>query len=283
MFLACGTERLDLSHPRVMGILNVTPDSFADGGRHVLPQAAVAAGLRLVDEGAAIIDVGGESTRPGAEPVSEAEELRRVLPVLEGLRGEAPGTILSIDTRKPAVMRAAMRAGATLVNDVSALREPGALAALAASGAGVCLMHMQGEPRGMQRAPQYGDVVAEVRAFLEARIEACRAAGIDPERIAVDPGFGFGKTFEHNLRLLAGLGRLRQLGRPLLVGLSRKSLLGTLTGRPVAERLAGSVAISAIAVLRGASIVRAHDVAATLDAIRVAAAVREQTAGEGAA
>jgi dihydropteroate synthase len=282
MFLACGSQRLDLSHPQVMGIVNVTPDSFADGGRSLSPAAGLAQALRMVGEGATIIDVGGESTRPGAGPVSLDEELRRVLPVLEALRAQSPGTLVSIDTRKAAVMRAAVRAGAALVNDVSALREAGSLEAVAESGAGVCLMHMQGEPRSMQQAPHYADVVGEVRGFLEARIEACRGAGIAAERIAVDPGFGFGKTLEHNLALLAGLGRLRELGRPLLVGLSRKSLLGTLTGRPVAERLAGSVALTAIAVLRGASIVRAHDVAATVDAVRVAAAVRGQTPVEGA-
>jgi dihydropteroate synthase len=256
-----------------MGILNVTPDSFADGGRHPSTEAAIAHGLRLVGEGAAIIDVGGESTRPGATPVPEAEELRRVVPVIAGLRERAPEILISIDTRKPAVMQAAIAAGAELVNDVNALREPAAVRLLAERGVGVCLMHMRGEPRTMQQAPAYGAVVPEVIGFLRERMEACVAAGIAPERLVVDPGFGFGKTLAHNLELLADLPALAVLGRPLLVGLSRKGLLGALTGRPVAERLAGSIALATIAVLRGASIVRAHDVAATLDALRVAGAL----------
>jgi dihydropteroate synthase len=273
MFLDCGSRRLDLSLPCVMGILNVTPDSFADGGRHGSTEAAIAHGLRLAAEGAAILDVGGESTRPGATAVPEAEELRRVVPVIAGLRERAPKILISIDTRKPAVMQAAIAAGAELVNDVNALREPAAVRLVAERGVGVCLMHMRGEPRTMQQAPAYAAVVPEVIGFLRERMEACGAAGIAPERLVVDPGFGFGKTLAHNLELLAELPALAVLGRPLLVGLSRKGLLGALTGRPVAERLAGSIALATIAVLRGASIVRAHDVAATLDALRVAGAL----------
>ena len=255
-----------------MGVLNVTPDSFSDGGRFFSLDAAVAQGVRMVEEGAALIDVGGESTRPGSEAVSEAEELRRVLPVIERLRA-ATGAVISVDTSKPAVMRAAAAAGAGLVNDVRALRAPGALEAAVASGCAVCLMHMQGEPRTMQLAPHYLDVVSEVRAFLAARAAACRSAGLAAERLAVDPGFGFGKTVEHNLTLLRRLQELAADGLPVLVGLSRKSMLGTLTRRPPAERLGGSVALAVIAALNGARIIRAHDVAPTVDALKVAAAV----------
>jgi dihydropteroate synthase len=270
--LRCADRTLDLSAPVVMGVLNVTPDSFSDGGRFFSVEAAVEQGLRLAAEGAALIDVGGESTRPGSEGVSVDEELRRVIPVIERLR-KATDAVISIDTSKAEVIRAAAAAGAGLVNDVRALREPAALEAAAASGCAVCLMHMQGEPRTMQRAPQYTDVVSEVRAFLAARIALCRGAGFAAERLAVDPGFGFGKTVEHNLALLR---RLRELadGPPVLVGLSRKSMLGTLTQRQPAERLAGSVALAVIAALNGARIIRAHDVAPTVDALRVAAAVQ---------
>ena len=271
--LRCGGEWLDLAQPLVMGVLNVTPDSFSDGGRHADAGAAIARGLELADEGAALIDVGGESTRPGAAPVPLEEELRRVIPVIRGL---AAGTraVLSVDTSQPEVMRQAVDAGARLINDVRALQLPGALAAAAASGAGVCLMHMQGEPRTMQRQPEYADVVNEAKAMLAARVQACSAAGIAPERLCLDPGIGFGKRLEHNLELLRRLPELAAIGRPLLLGLSRKSLLRELTGRAVGERQAGSVALAAIAVLRGAHIVRAHDVAATYDAVRVAAALR---------
>jgi len=262
-----------------MGVLNVTPDSFSDGGRYLATDAAIDQGLGLVAEGAAILDIGGESTRPGAEPVGVAEELRRVVPVIEALRERSPRTLISIDTRKPAVMLAAIAAGADLVNDVNALQAPEALPELARAGVGICLMHMQGDPRSMQRAPAYTDVVAEVAAFLRARIDACRAAGIALERLLVDPGFGFGKSTAHNLELLAALDDFARLGRPVLVGLSRKSLLRDLTGRAVGQRLAGSLALATIAVLHGASIVRAHDVAATLDALRVAEALRPQTRG----
>ncbi|MFO1401207.1 MAG: dihydropteroate synthase [Steroidobacteraceae bacterium] len=271
--LRCGGGWLDLAEPLVMGVLNVTPDSFSDGGRHADAGAAVARGLELVAEGAAIIDVGGESTRPGAAPVPPEEELRRVIPVIRGLARATPA-VLSVDTSEPEVMRQAVDAGARLINDVRALQRPGALAAAAASGAGVCLMHMRGEPRTMQQDPEYADVVNEVKAMLAARVQACVEAGIAPERLCLDPGIGFGKRLEHNLELLRRLPELGEAGLPLLLGLSRKSLLRELTGRAVGERLAGSVALAAIAVLRGAHIVRAHDVAATYDAVRVAAALR---------
>ena len=255
-----------------MGVLNVTPDSFSDGGRFSSVEEAVAQGVRMASAGAALIDVGGESTRPGAQAVSVQEELRRVLPVIERLR-EAASAVISVDTSKPEVMTAAAAAGAGLINDVRALRAPGALAAAAASGCALCLMHMQGEPRTMQLAPHYADVVGEVREFLAARVAACRDAGIAADRLVVDPGFGFGKNLEHNLTLLRHLGRLVADGVPVLVGLSRKSMLGTLTQRTPAERVHGSVALAVIAALAGARIIRAHDVAATADALKVVAAV----------
>ena len=256
-----------------MGVVNVTPDSFSDGGRFFSVGAAVEHGLRLAQQGAALIDVGGESTRPGAEPVGTEEELRRVVPVIERLRAGTTA-IISVDTSKPEVMRAASAAGAGLINDVRALREPGALAAAAASGCAVCLMHMQGEPRTMQRAPSYADVVGEVRTFLAGRVAESLAAGLTPERLVVDPGFGFGKTLEHNLALLRRLGELAADGPAVLVGLSRKSMLGTLTDRVAGERLYGSVALAVIAALNGARIIRAHDVAATVEALKVTAAVQ---------
>jgi dihydropteroate synthase len=274
VLLHCADRTLDLSRPVVMGVLNVTPDSFSDGGRFLSPEAAVAQGVRMAAEGAALIDVGGESTRPGADPVSEPEELQRVIPVIERLRA-ATDAVISIDTSKPAVIRAAAAAGAGLVNDVRALREPGAIEAAAASGCAVCLMHMQGEPRTMQHAPRYQDVVGEVRAFLAARAAACREAGIGAARLVVDPGFGFGKNTEHNLTLLSRLAELAADGLPVLVGLSRKSMLGTLTGRQPGERVAGSVALAVIAALNGARVVRAHDVAPTVDALKVLGAVEE--------
>ena len=273
--LRCADKTLDLTHPLVMGVLNVTPDSFSDAGRFASPDEAVQHGLRLAAEGAALIDVGGESTRPGARPVTAEEELRRVLPVIEQLR-RATTAVISIDTSKPEVMRAAASAGAGFINDVRALREPGALEAAAASGCGLCLMHMQGEPRTMQVAPHYRDVVGEVRAFLAARVAACRDAGIDAARITIDPGFGFGKSLEHNLTLLRHLPELAADGPPVLVGLSRKSTVGKLTGREPDERVYGSVALAVIAALKGARIIRAHDVAATVDALKVAAAVAGQ-------
>ena len=268
----CRDRVLDLGAPVVMGVLNVTPDSFSDGGRFTERDHALRHALRMIEEGAAIIDIGGESTRPGAAPATVDEELARVIPAIEALRRESP-IFISIDTSKPEVMRAACDAGADIINDVRALTEAGALTAAASTRAGICLMHMKGEPRTMQDAPRYDDVLAEVSDFLAARIVACRASGIDVARLAADPGFGFGKRVADNLALLKHLGRLRELGVALAVGLSRKSMLATLTGRGVDQRIAGSVALAAIAVLNGARIVRAHDVAATVDAIRVAAAV----------
>jgi dihydropteroate synthase len=256
-----------------MGVLNVTPDSFSDGGRHVGAAAALARAREMVEEGAAIVDVGGESTRPGAAGVGEPEELDRVLPVIDAIRRELDCAV-SIDTMKPGVMRAACAHGAEMINDVMALRAPGAIGAAVDSGAAVCLMHMQGEPRTMQEAPRYTDVVAEVRQFLMARREACVAAGIPRESIVLDPGFGFGKAVEHNLALLANLDALATLGAPLLVGLSRKSTLGKLTGRDVDERLPAGLAAAAVAAWHGARIVRTHDVRATMDALKVTAAAR---------
>jgi dihydropteroate synthase len=272
LVLRCADKTLDLSAPVVMGVLNVTPDSFSDGGRFFSVDAAVEQGLRMAAEGAALVDVGGESTRPGSQGVSADEELRRVIPVIERLR-KATEAVISVDTSKAEVIRAAAAAGAGLVNDVRALREPAALEAAAASGCAVCLMHMQGEPRTMQLAPHYTDVVNEVRAFLAERVAACRSAGFAAGRLAVDPGFGFGKTGEHNLTLLRRLRELAGDGAPVLVGLSRKSMLGTLTQRAPPERTAGSVALAVIAVLNGARIIRAHDVAPTVDALKVVAAV----------
>ena len=271
--LRCGSQVLDLSQPVVMGILNVTPDSFSDGGKFVAVEQAVAHALTMLEEGAAIIDVGGESTRPGAAAVSDSEEIDRVVPVIEKLVRETKA-VISVDTSKAAVISAARSAGASFINDVRALREPGALEQAAASSAAVCLMHMQGEPRTMQAAPQYADVVAEVRAFLVERVAACTAAGIAADRLVLDPGIGFGKHLEHNLALLAALPRLAVEGRPLLVGVSRKSMFASLLGRAVADRLAGGVAVATAAALAGASIVRAHDVAATVDALQVASALR---------
>jgi dihydropteroate synthase len=276
----CGQRALDLRAPVVMGVLNVTPDSFSDGGRFAERDAALRQALQMVEEGAAIIDVGGESTRPGAEPASVEQELTRVIPVIAELR-RISGVFISVDTSKPEVMLAAVGAGADIINDVRALREPGALKAAAQSGAGVCLMHMQGEPRTMQQAPSYSNVVGEVREFLGARIEAAQSAGIPRSHLCIDPGFGFGKRVPDNLELLRQLGGLASLGAPLLVGLSRKSLLAALTGREVHHRLAGSVALACIAVLNGARIVRAHDVAATVDALRVTAAVAQGEAFNG--
>lgn len=250
-----------------MGIVNVTPDSFSDGGQHHQRDAAIVHALQLIHEGADIIDIGGESTRPNAQPVSEQEELDRVLPIIEGLRG-AP-VPLSIDTFKPAVMRAAIAAGAQMVNDITALQDAEAMAEVAKNNVAVCLMHKQGNPQTMQVQPQYEKVVAEVNEFLRERIAAAKAAGIARNRIVIDPGFGFGKTLAHNLALLRELNALTELGVPILAGLSRKSMLGTLTGQPVTERLAASVAAAMIAVQHGANIVRVHDVKATMDALKV--------------
>ena len=281
MKLTCGNRVLDLGAPVVMGVLNVTPDSFSDGGRYLDVDAAVEHGLRMAEEGATFIDVGGESTRPGAAHVSPAEEVDRVAPVIERVAQRSP-VLLSVDTSKPEVMSAAVSAGAHLINDVRALRGRGALEAAAKSGAAVCVMHMQGEPATMQVEPRYTDVLAEVSAFLVERAAACLAAGIEASRICVDPGIGFGKRFEHNLALLAGLPTLANLGFPVLVGVSRKSLIGMITGRPAEHRLAGSLALAALAVERGASIIRAHDVAETVDAVKVAAQLMRGAGRKGA-
>ncbi|WP_177420037.1 dihydropteroate synthase [endosymbiont of Lamellibrachia barhami] len=256
-----------------MGILNVTPDSFSDGGRFTRTDPALRHALGMVEAGAAIVDIGGESTRPGASPVSEAQEIDRVVPLIERLSRELDVPI-SIDTSKPAVMREAVAAGAGLINDVQALQTEGALEAAAELAVPVCLMHMRGEPRTMQAAPEYADVVADVRDFLNERIKACRSAGIPLERLLVDPGFGFGKTLAHNLALLKNLSEFSALSVPLLVGISRKSMIGALLGdAPVDQRLYGSVAAGVLAATQGASIIRAHDIKATVDALRIAAAV----------
>jgi dihydropteroate synthase len=270
MRLHCGRFTLDLDRPLVMGVINVTPDSFSDGGDYLELPAAFARAQQLVEEGAAIVDVGGESTRPGALPVDDEVELRRVVPLIERLAGSLAVPV-SVDTRKPAVMRRAIAAGASLVNDVSALRAPGAIEAVAESGAAACLMHMQGEPRTMQDAPHYDDAVGEVRAFLRERAAACERAGIPRSRLVVDPGFGFGKSLEHNLALLRGLAELASDGLPVLAGLSRKRMIGALTGRIDGDRLAGNLAAAVIACINGARIIRAHDVRETVDALRVVA------------
>lgn len=265
----CAGRILKLDRTRVMGIVNVTPDSFSDGGAHDSGEAAIAHALRLVEEGADVLDIGGESTRPGADEVPVDEELRRVIPVIEALAAKVEVPI-SIDTSKPEVMRAAVQAGAGMINDVFALRREGALDAAAALGVPVVLMHMQGEPRGMQQAPAYDDVVGEVHRFLAERIFACEMAGIDKKKLVVDPGFGFGKNREHNLQLLARLQRFTELGVPVLAGLSRKKTIGDITGREVpAERVHGSLAAHLIAAQNGARIVRVHDVAATVDALKM--------------
>lgn len=271
--LDCAGRILKLDRPRVVGIVNVTPDSFSDGGEHASADAAVAHGLQLAAEGADVLDVGGESTRPGADEVPEEEELRRVIPVVERLVRETALPI-SIDTSKPEVMRAAVEAGAGMINDVCALRRDGALDAAAALGVPVVLMHMQGEPRSMQDAPGYDDVVADVHRFLAERIFAAEMAGIDRKRIVADPGFGFGKTLAHNMALLAQLQRFAELGVPVLAGLSRKRTIGELTGRDAPrDRVHGSVAAALIAAQRGAVLLRVHDVAATVDALKVWQAV----------
>lgn len=277
--LQCGARRLDLSRPRVMGILNVTPDSFSDGGRHAGLDAALLHARRMCEEGADIIDVGGESTRPGAAPVSVQEELDRVLPVVERIAAELD-VCVSVDTGTAAVMRAAAAAGAHLLNDVRALQREGALAEAAESGLPVCLMHMRGEPGDMQRAPVYADVVAEVLDFLRARAAAAVAAGIDGRQLLIDPGFGFGKTLAHNLALFRALGRFAAEPWPLLVGVSRKSMIGALLGdRPVEGRLHGSVAAAVLAARAGAAILRVHDVGPTADALAVAIALQQETDG----
>jgi dihydropteroate synthase len=271
--LRCGRFLLPLARPLLMGVINITPDSFSDGGRFLDTAAATEHANRLAEEGADILDVGAESTRPGAEPVTAEAEAARVLPVLDAVRG-LPLPI-SVDTRKPETMRLALAHGASMINDINALQAPGALETVRASDCGLCLMHMRGEPRTMQMAPAYTDVVREVKAFLAQRISACVTAGIDRERLVIDPGFGFGKSAEHNLELLRRLGELVQFGLPVLAGLSRKTTLGVITGRTPDDRLAASVAAALLAVQRGAAIVRVHDVAATRDALRVLSALQE--------
>ncbi len=274
MFLHCGNFHLDLSRPLVMGIVNVTPDSFSDGGKYFQRDTALTQAHLLIQEGADILDIGGESTRPGAQPVSVQQELDRIIPVIEGLRG-AP-LPLSIDTHKPEVMRAALAAGASMVNDIYALQDSQSLAAVAKSKVAVCLMHMQGTPQTMQQQPHYHDVVAEVLQFLRARLDACLAAGITRERIVIDPGFGFGKTLAHNLDLLRRLHEFYVLNVPLLAGLSRKSMLGAITGRTTDHRDHASVVAALLAVQRGAHIVRVHEVRATRDALEVWNAVDQK-------
>ena len=271
MILRCGNIQLDVSYPRIMGILNVTPDSFSDGGVHAQVESAVQHAHRLIAQGAAMIDIGGESTRPGAQAVPLQQELDRVLPVLAALQG--CGAVLSVDTRKPEVMAAALAAGAHMINDIDALQADGALQVVAPSDAAVCLMHKQGEPQVMQNNPDYRDVVAEVMHFLGARLAAAEATGIARERIVVDPGFGFGKSLQHNLKLLHHLDRISQLGVPVLVGISRKSMLGKITGQAVDQREYAGLAAHVLAVMRGARILRVHDVAACQDALKIIQAV----------
>jgi dihydropteroate synthase len=256
----------------IMGVINVTPDSFSDGGRFLDPQAAIAQGRRLEAEGAKIVDIGGESTRPGADPVPAGQELARVLPVIEGLRDAGTEAQISIDTSKPTVAQAALQAGATMVNDVTALRDPDMAGVVAQAGADCCLMHMPGDPRTMQIDPRYDDVVSDVKAFLADRLQLAVAHGIPEERIVLDPGIGFGKTVEHNLELLARLGELVELGPPVMIGTSRKSFLGRLTGRGVDDRVAGTIASCVMAYERGATWFRVHDVAPVKDALLVVAA-----------
>lgn len=270
--LPCGSRFLDLSRPQVMGILNVTPDSFSDGGRYGHRDAALRHAEAMLQAGATLIDVGGESTRPGARPVSPVEELERVAPIVEAIAAELD-VIISVDTSTPAVMRETARLGAGLINDVRSLQLDGALDAAADSGLPVCLMHMRGEPTTMQQNPEYPDVVAEVRDFLGERLAVCVAAGIAVERVILDPGFGFAKTLEHNLSLFKHMQALHVLGRPLLVGVSRKSMIGKVLGREVDERLYGSLALAALALNKGAHILRVHDVAQTIDVVRMLAAV----------
>ncbi len=269
---SCHGRSLNLSHPRIMGILNVTPDSFSDGGRFLKPDDALRQVEKMLTEGADIIDIGGESTRPGAEAVSVEEELSRVIPLIEGVRAQSDAFI-SVDTSKAVVMREAVAAGADMINDVRALREPGALEMAAGLKTPVCLMHMHGEPRSMQHRPYYQDVVAEVKAFLEARVDACEQAGIDRKQMVIDPGFGFGKTLEQNLTLFRHLQDFQSLELPILVGVSRKSMIGAVLDIPVQERMPASIALAGLAIWLGASIIRTHDVRETADAVKMCHAV----------
>jgi dihydropteroate synthase len=278
MHLQCGIHSLDLSHPKIMAILNTTPDSFSDGGSfykagQLSLDLALKRAEQMLIEGADILDVGGESTRPGALPVSQQQELDRVIPVVEALVKNL-GAIVSVDTSTPSVIEESATAGASLINDVRALQRDGAMLVASKTKLPICVMHMQGQPGTMQNAPQYGDVVTEVKSFLQSRIAACEAAGITRERILLDPGFGFGKTLAHNLALLARLSELTDLGFPILVGLSRKSMLGQLLNREVEERLPGSLALAMAAAERGAAIIRVHDVAATKDVLTVFKALK---------
>jgi dihydropteroate synthase len=267
MKFQCGRYELDLSSPKIMGILNVTPDSFSDGGKYATTSLAIEHAHELISQGADILDIGGESTRPGATPVPLEEEINRVIPVIKALK--SVGIPLSVDTYKPEVMRLAIEAGADMINDVCALTQPQALEVVAPSHVGICLMHMQGTPADMQHNPQYVDVVQEVRDFLKQRVACAQSAGISPSRILIDPGFGFGKKKIHNLSLLRELGRLNQDGYPILVGLSRKSVLGEVVGGAVNDRIYASVAASVLAVMNGANIVRVHDVGPTREALKV--------------
>ncbi len=276
MNLRAGKFLLELDRPLIMGIVNVTPDSFSDGGKFLARDAAIAHGRRLIDDGADIIDIGGESTRPGATAASLQEEMDRVMPVLDALIGD--GIPISIDTQKPEVMAAAIKLGAAMVNDVNALQAQDALAVCAAAGVAVCLMHRQGTPVTMQHAPVYADVVAEIKDFLSGRANACLAAGVAHDRIVIDPGFGFGKAVEHNFRLLRDLRALTDLGFPVLAGFSRKASLGIVTGRGADDRLAASIAAAIICAQNGATILRVHDVRETLDAIKILMAVNPAVA-----
>ena len=268
-------RELDMDRCHVMGIINVTPDSFSDGGRYNSVDPALQRAREMVSAGAAFLDVGGESTRPGAAPVSEQEELDRVCPVVEAIAKELD-VVISVDTSTPSVIRESARLGAGLINDIRALEREGALEAAVASGLPVCLMHMKGDPETMQQNPEYRHVLRDVATYLMDRVRTAEAAGIPPEKILLDPGFGFGKTLEHNLRLLAALEQLRVLGYPLLIGMSRKTMLGQITGRDIDERLPASLAVATISALKGASVIRVHDVRETVDAVRVVEAVRGQ-------
>lgn len=273
MHLNLAGKSLDLSQPLVMGIINVTPDSFSDGGKFIAIDAALVQARRMIADGAAIIDIGGESTRPGAEPVSEKDELARVIPVIEAIRQESDIPI-SIDTSKAQLMHSAVQAGANMINDVYALRAEGALSAAVELDVPVCLMHMQGEPRSMQQTPLYDDLIRDIKDFLAARVEACLEAGIKRQQIILDPGFGFGKTVEHNLSLIKHLDQFSDFGLPILAGVSRKSTIGYILNKEVGDRLYGSIALTTMAIRNGASIIRTHDVAATVDAIKICQAMQ---------
>ncbi|KOR31948.1 dihydropteroate synthase [Achromatium sp. WMS3] len=280
--LDCAGKPLDLTQPQVMGILNITPDSFSDGGHFMNIEMAITHAQRMVAEGAAIIDIGGESTRPGAKAVAVSEELTRVIPVIQALATKL-NIPISIDTSKPEVMEAAVAAGAGFINDTMALQQPGALEVATKTKVPISLMHMQGEPRTMQVNPNYQDIVAEVTAFFEARIEACEAVGIPHNRILIDPGFGFGKTLEHNITLFQNLDKLQRLEQPILIGISRKSMFGSLLNRPITERLPGSIAATVLALQAGVKLLRVHDVAATVDALRVVKKLSRLEEGIGSA